>query len=160
MGSKPLKQKVSLVLCTMGMRGDAVTKRDVVKAVNDSASNEDFDIMDIRWARELIIEREVTIQMKAPLPDNVLTKLRGAIPADLVPILDGSSGWICLGKGRDAPWVFSFTASPEDWQLSADLKTEHANNTRKAANRDRDIANFLAARGMKSLSEIGLVPVD
>lgn len=156
MPSRPLKQAVARVLGIHGMRGSHVVKAQVAKEIDRELRIEQFDAADLSRLRLMVIEEEMTSQMKKALPADVVNRLSiaGRLPQDIMTHLHSLPAWIALREGRDAPWAFTLSASPREWLMNAEMKSRKARQTGKQAKLSRTIAELLNAHGANSLEQI------
>jgi len=156
MESKLIKQTVARVLGMHAMKGE-FEKRDVAGEISREA---DFALkkFSLRDEHDMLLDyimKELTIQMRAPLPASFADRLRLGLPVEYAARVDKLQYCICVSdRGRNAKHVASWRAQPSDWRANAALKNHLSQQIAESRDFARDTAELLEEQGADSLEAL------
>lgn len=107
----------------------------------------------IQHAVRGLVSTEVKRQLKRRLPETLRGQVLVNAPPELAMLITDLEAFIAIETGRNAHWVSSLTAEPEDWVANAALKEQTAQKTIAKADKSMQIALYLQRHGIRSLSD-------
>ena len=155
-----LASLVSRTLRDQRQQHGHVTLKDVTDRVVTYITNhggfQRFGIgqAEILMALRYIAQAEVRAQFKDELPENTYGQVVANAPPILVQLMRGLPQYIALDEGPRAHWRHTLDASPDDWQMHANMKRIKAEQTLRAVNKPVDISRYLAQYGFASLGDL------
>jgi hypothetical protein len=154
--SIPLKQIVTRNIDIFGMRGEPVTRAEIVDEILREAPDEVWSFKDSQWAKRLAISEEVKSVMQTPLSKMVIEECRVKLPYEVAQALEKLPGWICIsaGGGRNALHIWALKASPDHFLANVKLKRKKGEETIQQAQRSEEARNILLDAGVKCLEQL------
>ena len=154
MESKPVKQKVTLALDTLAMRG-RFTVRDVAeKAYAEGVRFDGLSLADQKSVTIEFLMREAKNQMKAPLRQELQEEQIKKLPPKFWPIVSKLTKTICVMQGHSAYHVYTVYATADDWDAYLSMAETMERRAKSAKNSGRNIRDLLRTEGADTLFEL------